>query len=289
MATSGWLLFVPKIWPFFSKSPSTERFLRCTSSFSRIFAPCRREFTCCESHATRHCRVNVMPSSTLTCSRALMMSHHVRSYSRATSNSIKRKKPMNRIKQGKIRVIDEDGGNLGEMASSIAIQLAESKGCKLHQVHSGARGDLPVYKIMSQKAIFDTEKRKKEQAKLTRKLSVKEVQITTVINDHDFDTKLNHAKELLRKGHGIQLCLVPKRDRLSNTRVDYPAVQQSLLERFLSGIHGYGKLGTSKEQITARGVRRLQIVVDHTTAGETLDVREPSSGPTDDVNSSETA
>ena len=98
----------------------------------------------------------------------------------------------------------------------------------IRSINSGARSDLPVYKILSQKAIFDAEKRQKEQAKLTRK----EVQITTVICDHDFDTKLNHAKELLRKGNGIQLSLIPKRDRLLNTQVDYPAIQQSLFERF---------------------------------------------------------
>ena len=186
---------------------------------------------------------------------------------------------MNRIKQGKIRVIDEDGANLGEMASDMAIQLAESKGCKLQPVYSGSKDDLAVYRIMSNKALFDAEKKRKEQAKLTKKLSVKEVQITTVINDHDFETKLNQTIELLRKGHGIQLCLVPKRDRLTRAHVDYPSVQKALLERFLSGIHGYGKLGSAKEHVTARGVRKVQIVVDQ-LSGKRGEVKEEASRQT---------
>lgn len=201
-----------------------------------------------------------------------------RLYSRLHQNARKRKSSPIKIKAEKLLVIDEDGKNLGEMATLLAAQLAESKHCKLVQVSRSIDGKAPVYKIMSTKTLYEADKKRKEMAKKT-KTKVKEIQITTTISPHDLAVKVEHIKDLLQKSIRISLCIAPRRDRTGEATGTMEERQREMIERVVEGVKGYGVV-QGKESVTGRGVIILQLAPVASHAGKAAE-QEDSDGSTD--------
>jgi len=101
-----------------------------------------------------------------------------------------------RIRIPQVRVIDDEGNQLGIMSNTEALSLAQEKGMDLVEISPTARP--PVCKIM------DYGKFKYEESKQARKarrnqhvMQIKEVKLRPKIDDHDYDFKVNHAREFL--------------------------------------------------------------------------------------------
>lgn len=110
----------------------------------------------------------------------------------------------NRIRKSPIRLIDEDGTQLGVVPLEDARTRARDKGLDLVEV--GAAADPPVVRIMDWgKTKFEREKRARESRKKAQTIEIKEVKFRPTIDDHDFDIKVKRACRFLSEGKKVKI------------------------------------------------------------------------------------
>ena len=98
-----------------------------------------------------------------------------------------------------MRVVDDEGTQLGIMATSEALALAQSKGYDLVEVSPNA--DPPVCRIMDYgKFKYEQQKRQQEAKKKQTVIQVKEVKFRPKTDEHDYMTKLKHIRRFLEDG-----------------------------------------------------------------------------------------
>ena len=108
------------------------------------------------------------------------------------------------IRDKEIRVIGEDGAQLGIMSAAQANQLAEERGMDLVKISPNAVP--PVCKIMDySKFCFDQKKREKEAKKNQRVVEVKEIRMSPSIDTNDFNTKVKSAQKFLADGNRVKV------------------------------------------------------------------------------------
>lgn len=112
-----------------------------------------------------------------------------------------------RIRVPKIRVIGADGEQLGTMGPNEGTMRAQAVGLDLVEVAPLASP--PVCRIMDfSKYKYDQEKKEKESRKRQHTIKIKEIRIKPSIEDHDYHTKLEHARQFLEKGNKVKWSLM---------------------------------------------------------------------------------
>lgn len=130
------------------------------------------------------------------------------------------------IRDKEIRVIDSDGSQLGVLSSKEAQRIAEEKNLDLVKIAPQAAP--PVCKIMDYgKYCFEQTKRDKEAKKNQKIVDIKEVRMSSTIDTHDFNTKVNQAIKFLNSGDKIKVSV-----RFRKRAVAHPELGSDLLERF---------------------------------------------------------
>jgi len=111
------------------------------------------------------------------------------------------------IKISPVRVIDDEGAQLGIMEVHEARQIAEERGLDLVEVAPNARP--PVCKIMDYgRYKYEQAKKEKEARKKQHQITIKEMKFRPKINDHDYDFKVAHVREFLEKGDKVKLTIM---------------------------------------------------------------------------------
>lgn len=113
-----------------------------------------------------------------------------------------------RISASSVRVIDEDGQNLGIMETRAALGLA--RGRDLDLVLIAQSSTPPVARITDYgKFLYQAKQAKKEQDRRSREnqIVVKEIQLRPVTGQHDIDVKLRHAREWLNDSNRIKIVM----------------------------------------------------------------------------------
>lgn len=115
-----------------------------------------------------------------------------------------------------VLVIDENGQQLGEKDLDEALDLAEEAGYDLVCVAPNAK--VPVCKFMDYKKFrFEQQKRARVAKKNQTVILVKEVRLTPVISDNDFETKLKAGIKFLEQGNKLKVTLkFVRRERMLN-------------------------------------------------------------------------
>ena len=102
-----------------------------------------------------------------------------------------------------VRVVGEEGEQLGVMDVRDAIRAAREKGLDLVEVAPGA--DPPVCKIIDFGKYQYEEKKKQNEAKKKQvTITVKEVKFRPGTDDHDYDYRMKHAREWLSGGDKVK-------------------------------------------------------------------------------------
>ena len=110
------------------------------------------------------------------------------------------------IRDKEIRVISDDGEQLGIMSAAEAIKIAESRNLDLVKIAPMAKP--PVCKIMDYgKFRFEKAKKEKEAKKNQKTIEIKEIRLSLNIDTHDFDTKINHAKKFIASGNKVKVSI----------------------------------------------------------------------------------
>ncbi len=100
------------------------------------------------------------------------------------------------IRINELRVLSDDGEQLGIISRDEAMQIAEDKGLDLVLMSPDAKP--PVAKIMDYgKHKYELEKKKKEARKNQKTIDVKEVKFSCKIAENDINYKVKHAREFL--------------------------------------------------------------------------------------------
>ncbi|MCE2421941.1 MAG: translation initiation factor IF-3 [Gemmatimonadetes bacterium] len=112
-----------------------------------------------------------------------------------------------RIRISPIRLIDQDGEQLGILPTDEARAMAMSRGMDLVEVAPGARP--PVCKIMDYgRHKYEQARKAKEARKKQHTINVKEVKLRPKIETHDMEFKLRHARRFFQGGDKVKFTLM---------------------------------------------------------------------------------
>ena len=138
------------------------------------------------------------------------------------------------IRDKEIRVIDSDGSMLGVMTSKDAQKLAVSKNLDLVKI--APQGVPPVCKIMDYgKYRFELAKKEKEAKKKQKIIDIKEVRVSPVIEDHDFEFKAKNALKFLEDGDKVKISV-----RFRGREINHTALGESVLTKFAEFLSSVG-------------------------------------------------
>src|SRR5690349_24333160 len=108
-----------------------------------------------------------------------------------------------RIRAREVRVIDDEGQQIGIMPPFEALKMARSKNLDLVEISPTAQP--PVCRIMDYgKFLYQQEKKEREAKKHQKVITVKEVKFRINVDEHDYQTKKNHVLRFLDEGDKVK-------------------------------------------------------------------------------------
>ncbi len=110
------------------------------------------------------------------------------------------------IREREVRLIGEDGSQLGVRSAQEALKLAEEAGLDLVEVAPQVKP--PVCRIMDYgKYKYTQSKRQQEAKKRQKMIHVKEVKLRPKTDEHDFQVKARRAREFLARGDKVKVTM----------------------------------------------------------------------------------
>ena len=110
------------------------------------------------------------------------------------------------IKDKEVRLIGEDGEQLGIVSAKEALRLAEEAGLDLVKIAPTAKP--PVCKIVDYGKFKYEQLRKEKEAKKKQKVvEIKEIRLSPNIDTNDLNTKVNAARKFITKGDRVKVTL----------------------------------------------------------------------------------
>ncbi|MFL5674909.1 MAG: translation initiation factor IF-3 [Chloroflexota bacterium] len=138
------------------------------------------------------------------------------------------------IRIPQVRVVDEEGAQLGVMPTPKALEMAQERGLDLVEVAPMAAP--PVVKFLDfGQYKYDLTKREKEAKRKQRSVTFKEVRLSPKIGVGDFDTKVHRAIEFLEEGDRIKVTV-----RFRGRELTHPELGRTLLARFVDRVKEHG-------------------------------------------------
>ena len=129
------------------------------------------------------------------------------------------------IRDREVRLIDENGVQLGVVSSREALELAQER--ELDLVKIAPQANPPVCRIMNySKYRFDQAKREKEARKKQKIVEVKEVRMTPNTEEHDLNTKVKAAVKFLKNGDKVKVSVRFRGRELSRTEIGRVVLNQ---------------------------------------------------------------
>lgn len=131
-----------------------------------------------------------------------------------------------RIRHPEVRVIDEDGSQLGIMQTRQALWTARDKGLDLIEITADAKP--PVVRITDlNKWVYNLKRAKKEQDKKARENAtvIKEIQLRPVTDKHDIEVKQNHARDFLAESAKVKVVIKFRGRELSFAQKGFEVMQ----------------------------------------------------------------
>jgi len=138
------------------------------------------------------------------------------------------------IRVYEVRVVDEDGSQLGVMRTQDALRLAQERGLDLVEVAPLASP--PVTRLLDfGQYKYELTKREKEAKRKQRSITFKEVRLKPKIGTGDFDTKVRRAIEFLEDGDRVKISV-----QFRGRELTHPQIGRDLLDKFAEQIKDHG-------------------------------------------------
>jgi translation initiation factor IF-3 len=133
-----------------------------------------------------------------------------------------------------VRLVDEDGSQLGVMRTADALRLAQERGLDLVEVAPLASP--PVARLLDfGQYKYELTKREKEAKRRQRSVTFKEVRLKPKIGIGDFDTKVRRAVEFLEEGDRVKVSV-----QFRGRELTHPQIGRDLLDKFAEQIKEHG-------------------------------------------------
>ncbi len=137
-----------------------------------------------------------------------------------------------RIRVPEVRVIADDGAQLGIMSVSEALRMAQDKGLDLVEVNPKA--EPPVCKVMDYgKYKYEEKKKANEARKKQVTVETKEIKVRPKTDEHDLDTKVKHIKRFLEEGNKAKITV-----RFRGREVTHPEKGREVVDDILKALEG---------------------------------------------------
>ena len=137
------------------------------------------------------------------------------------------------IRDKEVRLVGENGEQLGIVSSREALRIAEERNLDLVKIAPQAVP--PVCRIMDYgKFKFEQIKKEKEAKKNQKVIGIKEIRLSPGIDVHDFEVKVSHALKFVKAGDKVKVVV-----RFRGREMAHTSVGDELLSKFAEGCKEY--------------------------------------------------
>src|SRR5512134_1957764 len=140
------------------------------------------------------------------------------------------------IRTPQVRVIDDEGNQLGVMPTPKALEMAQERGLDLVEVAPMAQPPVARFLDFGQYK-YELTKREKEAKRRQRSVTFKEVRLSPKIGIGDFETKVHRAIEFLEDGDRIKVTV-----RFRGRELTHPEIGRALLAKFGEAVKDHGTI-----------------------------------------------
>lgn len=155
------------------------------------------------------------------------------------------------IRARSVRVIDENGKQIGIMNTEKALALAQERGVDLVEVSPAATP--PVCRLMDYGKFRYLQKKKQQEAKKRQQvIEVKEIKLRPLIDRHDLENKLRSAREFLSEGNKVKFNVF-----FRGREIAHPEIAEELLRRIIENLGDKARV----ESPPALDGRRMVMVI----------------------------
>lgn len=134
-----------------------------------------------------------------------------------------------RIRVPQVRVIAEDGAQVGVLPVREALALAQSRGLDLVEVAATSRP--PVCRIMDYgKFKYEQNRRARKAKKKQHQMQLKEVKMRPKIEGHDYEFKIQHAREFLTERDKVKLTVTFRGREIAHQDLGHKIIQRAIAD-----------------------------------------------------------
>jgi translation initiation factor IF-3 len=168
------------------------------------------------------------------------------------------------IRVPRVRLVDENGGQVGITATPEALDFAFKKGLDLVEVAPNA--DPPVARVMDySKYRYEQEQRAKQARKHQLQIQIKEIKLRPKIGNHDYETKKGHVVRFLNQRAKVKVTIMFRgRETL------HPERGRDLLMRLSEDVK---EIGSIEQQPVLDGRNMVMVLAPHRNVGVKADAK----------------
>lgn len=165
------------------------------------------------------------------------------------------------IQAPQLRVIDEDGSQLGVMSKQEALRLAGDRELDLVEISPNANP--PVAKIVDWgKFNYQRTKQQQKNRRQTKALEMKQIRFGLKISDHDLGVKLKKVTDFLEVGHKVKIVIIYRGREMAHKDIGFKLADRVIAE--------YGERIVVEQSPQLAG-KQLSFVVRSNTNAKTKD------------------
>jgi translation initiation factor IF-3 len=139
-----------------------------------------------------------------------------------------------RIGVREVRLVDEDGKQIGVIDTKQALQMAQDRDLDLVEVAPDSRP--PVARLLDySKYKYEQEQKAKQARKHQQQINVREIKLRPKIADHDYATKKGHVERFLKGGDKVKVTIM-----FRGREQAHPERGRNLLQRLFEDLDGMG-------------------------------------------------
>ncbi|MCU0222508.1 MAG: translation initiation factor IF-3 [Acidobacteria bacterium] len=151
-----------------------------------------------------------------------------------------------RIHFSPVRLIDEEGGQVGIVPVEDALRMAQERGLDLVEVAPDARP--VVCRIMDfGRFRFEQQKKARAASKKQHTVEIKQIKYRPAIDDHDFETKTKKVRDFLSEGHKVRVTVMFRRRDMRR-----PENGQRVLQQVIDTVQDVGQVEDRSRMDTGR-------------------------------------
>jgi translation initiation factor IF-3 len=135
-----------------------------------------------------------------------------------------------------LRVLDNEGKQIGVLSKEEALRLAQEQGLDLVEIAHAAQP--PVVKVIDfNKFLYQLEKKKREEKRKAKTSETKEIRLGPFMSDNDLQVSVKKGKEFLEEGHKLRLVV-----KFKGRAITHPEFGRDIIAKFAESLHQISKI-----------------------------------------------